>query len=272
MKDNYSFPNLKQQKRQCSGMRFFTFLLFAFLLTGISLKAQTTVANYGFSQSTSTYSALTTYTNLFTANWDDATPTQVTLPFTFSFRQNNYNSVWVNANGYITFGATSVNDSYGPISSTTGYAGAVSAFARDLTNNGTQIRWGTLGASPNRIFVVQWTDARRYDNTTIRNGNFSFQIRLYETSNAVQVVYGPNNNVATQTLGVQVGLRGANNADFNNRLLAAGGNLLLKSALFTASISDVIFSGNQPISAGSRPRFSRRDFDGSKMASSLPVT
>ncbi|MBD3583989.1 hypothetical protein HC229_15855 [Flavobacterium sp. D33] len=188
------------------------------------MKAQTTVANYGFSQSTSTYSALTTYTNLFTANWDDATPTQVTLPFTFSFRQNNYNSVWVNANGYITFGATSVNDSYGPISSTTGYAGAVSAFARDLTNNGTQIRWGTLGASPNRIFVVQWTDARRYDNTTIRNGNFSFQIRLYETSNAVQVVYGPNNNVATQTLGVQVGLRGANNADFNNRLLAAGGN------------------------------------------------
>ena len=40
----------------------------------------------------------------------------------------------------------------------------------------------------------------------------------------------------------------------------------------TASISWVIFSGNQPSSTGNNPFFSKRDLEGSKIASSLPVT
>ena len=37
-------------------------------------------------------------------------------------------------------------------------------------------------------------------------------------------------------------------------------------------MSEVIFSGNQPISIGNIPFLSNRDFDGSKIASSLPET
>ena len=40
----------------------------------------------------------------------------------------------------------------------------------------------------------------------------------------------------------------------------------------TESISEVIFSGNQPNSSGSSPLFSKRVLEGSKTASSLPVT
>jgi hypothetical protein len=49
------------------------------------------------------------------------------------------------------------------------------------------------------------------------NGDsWSFQIRLSETSNQISVVYGTMTSDALSNT-VQVGLRGASSADFNNR-------------------------------------------------------
>jgi len=108
-------------------------LLFSLILAFLT-NAQ--VSSYSFVQSSGTYTALTGPTVLATAtasNSLDNAVYPVTLPFNFSFNGVNYSSLNVSTNGFITFGATLPGTAnYNPISSTEGYAGAVSAFGRDL--------------------------------------------------------------------------------------------------------------------------------------------
>lgn len=150
-------------------------VMYIMLLTSIlwlpnKLNAQ--VNTYTFSQSTSSYTPLASPTTLFTTGWDDNVGS-VTIPFSFSFNGSTYTSCSVNSNGYITFGSTtSSTTSYVPISATTAYAGAVSAFGRDLINNSTAITYGTQGTSPNRIFIVQWNNARRYNGGAVAGDVF----------------------------------------------------------------------------------------------------
>lgn len=74
----------------------------------------------------------------------------------------------------------------------------------------------TRGTAPNRQFVIQWTQTKRYSGAN--NDNFSFQIILEEAPpQQIKVVYGSvSTNVSTSLL-TQVGLRGASSADFNAR-------------------------------------------------------
>ena len=174
------------------------------------------VANYTFSESAGTYTTITGTTAI-TSGWDDTVTTNtIPIGFTFNFNGTNYTNCSINSNGYITFGATtSANNLYTPISDNTGYNGAISGFGVDLRDNNTRdIIYTTTGAAPNRVFTVQWREARRF----AEGGNLDFQIKLFETSNRIDIVYanfGLNNN----NINVQVGLRGANNTDFNNRSL-----------------------------------------------------
>ncbi|MFN7689955.1 MAG: hypothetical protein ACK5QU_02620, partial [Bacteroidota bacterium] len=79
-----------------------------------------------------------------------------------------------------------------------------------------EIRWQVIGSSPNRTLVFQWKNARI---ASINLQHYNFQIRLNESDNSVDVVYGNCNfaNTASSTA-PQVGLRGIANTDFNNRL------------------------------------------------------
>ena len=185
-----------------------------------------TVANYSFTQSTGTYTALAAPTTISfgatTTTWDDNEQpvlfSSVTPAFAFSFNGVAMTNVRVNSNGYVTFGSTaSSTTGYTPISASTAYTGAIAAFARDLTNNSQPITWGVEGTSPNRVFVIQWNQARRYSSGIITGDNLNFQIRLTETTNVIQIRYG--SCVATSTTGYsgQVGLRGATNTDYNDR-------------------------------------------------------
>ncbi|MEZ4786962.1 MAG: GEVED domain-containing protein [Flavobacterium haoranii] len=195
-----------------------TWLLSLFTLLGFS-DAFAQVANYTFSESAGTYTAITGTTAI-ASGWDDTVTTNtIPIGFTFNFNGTNYTTCSINSNGYITFGATlSANNLFTPISNNTGYAGAISGFGVDLIdNNARGIIYTTTGTAPNRVFTVQWREARRYAEA----GNLDFQIKLFETSNRIDIVYanfGLNNN----NVNVQVGLRGANNTDFNNRSLTTG--------------------------------------------------
>lgn len=192
-----------------------TVLLFAFVLfyNNITL-AQ--VANYGFSQASGTYTVPSGLSNNSGNNWDDEI-NPGTIGFTFNFNGTNYTSCNVSTNGFITFGATApASNNYNPISSNAGYEGTISALGRDLVHNGTRVRTVTTGTAPNRTFIVQWTNARRY-NLAAQNGDFNFQIILHETTNVIQVVYGACTSAYAFDLTAEVGLRGASNTDFNNR-------------------------------------------------------
>lgn len=177
------------------------------------------VANYTFSESAGTYTTISGTTAIASGwfGWDDAvTANTIPIGFTFNFNGTNYTTCSINSNGYITFGANiSASNLFLPISDNTGYAGAISGFGVDLRDNNTRnILYTTTGTAPNRVFTVQWREARRFAEA----GNLDFQIKLFETSNRIDIVYanfGLNNN----NVNVQVGLRGANNTDFNNRSL-----------------------------------------------------
>ena len=79
------------------------------------------------------------------------------------------------------------------------------------------IRFQTIGTSPNRTLVVQWTGWQRYTTTGGFGELYNFQIRLNETTNTINTVYNIQGPTSTTATTFQVGLRGTSNTDFNNR-------------------------------------------------------
>ncbi len=82
----------------------------------------------------------------------------------------------------------------------------------------------TAGVAPNRQFVLQWTQAKRYSST---GENINFQMILNEgnanpTLQTLQVIYGSCTATSATALETQVGLRGASTADFNARKSTTG--------------------------------------------------
>ncbi|MDO7874824.1 T9SS type A sorting domain-containing protein [Hymenobacter sp. ASUV-10] len=191
---------------------------------------QAQVNLYTFNQGPGTYTPITGGTVAGTAtagsnfSLDDSNFTLAagTIPFTFTFNGTGYTGLVINTNGYITFGTTAPDVSgYSPISATTGYAGAVAAIGHDLVGDATaatlgQIRYETVGTAPNRSFVIQYSNFKRY-TSSIQADNLNFQIRLNETNNTINFVYNTPTVAATSTGLPQVGLRGASNAAYNNR-------------------------------------------------------
>ncbi|NIF05690.1 T9SS type A sorting domain-containing protein [Chryseobacterium sp. Tr-659] len=75
----------------------------------------------------------------------------------------------------------------------------------------------TEGTAPNRVFVIEWIGYNDYFAPFPGNNYLNFQLRLAETSNTVSIVYGPYYQLSTEARTSQVGLRGAESNDFNNR-------------------------------------------------------
>ncbi len=206
-------------------------LLFAGLMFATSLLLKAQVSTYTFASSSGTYTEISGGRVLGSSTSDDEvfnndtigddapiTNTGFPIGFNFTYNGNIYDKFAVNNNGWIILGTGSfpiesstddVIDATGP----DGYVSAISAFCLDLQGQaGSKLSYSTIGVAPNRTLVVQWKGYREYNST---GQLFNFQIRLNETSNSVNVVYGPFTNNASYV--VEVGLRGNTNADFNNR-------------------------------------------------------
>ncbi len=173
---------------------------------------------YEFSSTILTYTPIISGTVHGTASNDDQSFPAIDLGFTFYYDNVPYTQVSIQSNGWIAMGPT-IASSYYPLSTGT-TNNVISALGRDLQGNGTtsELRSETIGTAPNRVFVVQWTDYKRY-GSAYSGDAFDFQIRLYETSNLIEIVYGEFTviYVASPPYGPQVGLRGPSNADFHNR-------------------------------------------------------
>jgi subtilisin-like proprotein convertase family protein len=241
--------------------KIYTFsLVVSFLFAFIT--ARTQVSGYTFVQSSGTFTPITGGTVVATAtapsgagSLDDVIypVASGTIPFNFGFNGTNYTGFNLSSNGFITFGSTApTGTTYTPISGTVAYAGAIAAFGGDinsvfnLASTTGEIRYETLGSAPNRVFVIQWKNFRPAFSTSITSAYvFDFQIRLNETTNVINVVYGGTLNFiigATAQSGTrQVGLRGASNADYNNRLNNTA-TLFTSSAAGTANTSTQAFN------------------------------
>jgi hypothetical protein len=172
-----------------------------------------------------TYTDLgTAGTAITTADFDDANSAPQAIGFSFSFNNVSpaFTTFTLNTNGFIKLGsvAPSTPAQYlqyaqtatvggqtvypgGPLSgSDTTSVNIIAPFATDLmeaTAGGTQYRVATTGTVPNRVCTIQWKNvkdkpkqASAADTTFIgtQYDNFSFQVKLYETTGQVDFVYG----------------------------------------------------------------------------------
>ena len=152
-----------------------------------------------------------------TGAYDDEAMGTQTIPFSFNYAGSTFTTLGVNANGFIQFPSSSLTSSY---SAQTSNAYIVAPLNADLgsqvTVPGRELSVYTVGTAPNRQYVIEWQNWSVYNGTAGAGTNdFSFQIRLFETTNAIQYCYGPSPSSATAT--VYVGLTGATTADFNVR-------------------------------------------------------
>lgn len=222
-------------------MRKTLFLLLISVFIIISARAQ--VAGYSFSQANTTYTEISTGTILGDSTSDEQRFLDPSVPlgsivtsvgpglpigFNFVYNGNTYDVFAVNNNGWICFGQSSLapnpvnmsSTSYILPISTASTAPAVlqdrvSIFGRNIAaQGGAQLRYDTIGIAPFRTLVIQWKGYRR--NNQIGE-NFNFQIRLYESTNVVEFVYGTIVLNTTPATAPQVGLRGSANTDYNNR-------------------------------------------------------
>lgn len=179
---------------------------------------------YTFAQSSGTYTAITggTVFQSGTSLNTDAVSAAVNIGFNFRYNNRTYSTVFISQNGFITFGANP------PLATTTtglstnvnpAVEGAIAGFSANLrasavTGAAPEIRYETIGSSPNRTFVVQYRDVGF--STTATTQRLNFQIRLDETTNVVRVVYGTT-AWGTSTATGQVGLKGGESSDMANR-------------------------------------------------------
>lgn len=228
--------------------RRITLTLFAVLTAAFSHCIQAQVSAYSFSQSSGSYISITGGTLLGGTATDDeryvnpAAPaggtvnTGVGFPIGFNFTYNGivFDRIAINNNGWISLGQSSLNPSV-DINSTSNYTtplastaantpallrNRIAGFGRDLqAQAASTLRIETVGTTPNQECVIQWENFKRY-GTTGTGDNFSFQIRLHETSNIVEVVFGSltfGTTASTGTAAPQFGLGGTLSSDFNNR-------------------------------------------------------
>lgn len=178
------------------------------------------VDDYIFSQYGGTYTAITGGTQIIASGQDDTVSGLTNIGFTFKFNGTDFTQFSASSNGFIRLGAQPGTTQYTPIS--TPVTNTICAAARDGRTNGNVV-FAEIGSAPNRVAVIQ------YNNYQLRTGLFpgsndllNFQIRLHETSNEVEIVYGGASNIASGIFApnrsVQVGLRGSTTAnDYSNR-------------------------------------------------------
>ncbi|MEO8769019.1 MAG: BNR-repeat neuraminidase N-terminal domain-containing protein [Ferruginibacter sp.] len=219
----------------CNATAIFKFcstrFLVLFLIFFIACNpAKALITNYTFESTSGSYVPLAGGTTYLTGSaWDDGVSSLIQMPFAFNYNNLSYTTLSINANGFITMGATSSSTTYCGLQQST--ANSIAGYGADLraASAGSSIQYGVMGVAPNRQFVIQWTDCRQFFSAT--TNHWSFQIILNETSNEVQVVMGTI--TSTTTLGANncadvagesgdVGLLGNSTQDFNLRSVTNG--------------------------------------------------
>jgi hypothetical protein len=111
---------------------------------------------------------------------------------------------------------------------------------QDLFIMNGSIRQSVSGSAPNRIAELEYKNFTRF---SVYDEVINFKVRLYETTNKIEYVYGFMSVGAAQ-VGAEVGLKGLTNLDFNSRKVNHL-NTWLTSTAATQITDDCGFSLNK---------------------------
>ncbi|MBC7555205.1 MAG: Ig-like domain-containing protein [Taibaiella sp.] len=229
-------------------------VLSCFCYSGFS--QSTTAATYALSTLTSTYTSVSGGTVVAAVAADDAVQTSINIGFTFRYCGTNYNTLAANSNGFIslansgTTGGTSYTNQAASLATIGAGAGMLMPFWDDLNGevasatstscSGVEARYITTGTSPNRVFTFEWFNfgAYRGGATPTATGCGSFQVKLYETTNAIEFCYSSSSFAAMgATIGIANGV-----ADY--KILSSNAPFPpFSTSTFTTSIATAPASG-----------------------------
>lgn len=209
------------------GQRLRRLGLLALLLGGATGVAHAQL-NYVTSAATNTKTTYTdlgsTGTAIATANTDDANSAAQNIGFTFTYNGTSFTQFVLNTNGFIELGSTAPSAAamfldenassrvIDPFESPRD-PNVIAPFNFDLaagTAGGTEYRVATTGATGRRVCTIQWKNVQ--DKASVNATqylNMSFQVRLYEGTNVIELVYDAATAGTTSKLRFsQVGLKG----------------------------------------------------------------
>jgi subtilisin-like proprotein convertase family protein len=155
----------------------------------------------------------------------------VAIPFPYYFYGNPQSSMLVSTNGYVTFGAAGsifLNDAPPSVATPND---AIYALWDDLhLRTEGAVHAQVLGAQPDRVLIVQWTNVDLFSPSQPDGARNTFQIKLFESSNVIEAHYlslvAPPSRTAT--IGVE-NSAGTVATTFPDLLLANGNTLLVWS-------------------------------------------
>jgi hypothetical protein len=136
------------------------------------------------------------------ATGDDVTRGTFDIGFTFPYFGSSYTNFYVSSNGFVALGSppssSPTNDAL-PSGNTPN--GLIAPFWDDLWVSG-NVYYQTLGTTPNRRLVVQWSGVRHYYDS----GSYSFEVVLHE-SGEISFRYGSlsgtYSNGSSATIGIE---------------------------------------------------------------------
>ncbi len=149
-------------------------------------------SNYTFA--TNTTASLTDMstgtTQLLGPNIDDTASALTNIGFDFYFQGARFSQFSINENGVFRLGATAQSSTpYKPLAQ----AGIpiITAYGADQrTHAGDgKVHFKVTGSAPNRVLTVEWLNNQANFNTG-GTADLTYQVRLYETTGVIELVYG----------------------------------------------------------------------------------
>jgi len=242
-------------------------LLLLWLLLPLSGRAQL-VANYTFAASAGTFTELasgsvapTTVPGL---RVDTGNTPAIPLGFTFQYEGVNYTSVVATSDGYLTFNPNIGTSTYfNNLAFVTNASDPlIAGLWNDLMGNvsGSQASYVVTGAPGARVFTFEWLRWGWSYNATA--GSISFQIRLREGSNQVELIYRPEAATPTSP-SASVGLRATGGQGPGSFLSVNGLSLSATASSTTATnniaakptVSGLTFTFTPPVCPGPPPTY-----------------
>ena len=190
-----------------------------------------------------TYTDLgTSGTVITTAGFDDNNSTAQNIGFTFFFNGANFTQFILNTNGFIKLGSAAPTGAaiYSALSSTE--TNLIYPLNLDLIGGtNPEYRVFTSGSAPTRICTIQFKNVADYfppASTASQFQEMNFQVKLYETSNNIEFVYGSFVAGATPAAAylTEAGIKGSTAANSVN--VTKGSNTAWASASFVNNSYD----------------------------------
>lgn len=210
-------------------------LFFVLFMCSCHLELFAQAGVYSFLGSQGTYSEITG--SLCDATGDDDISSPVPIGFNFNYCGKYYTRVIISTNGWISPDTIiGSSNSYNNLSSTYYFP-----FIAPLWDNlsCTDIRYSLSGSAPDRIFTVQWKNAKwNYNGTAGQN----FQVKIFETSNQIKFIYGAMIPPASGSASIGINCSTGGNGNFIS--ITPGSPHTISSVTANDNISSATYLAN----------------------------